>query len=188
MFILKKKLDESFFLENTVKVSKRLIGKTLQFKDSYGIIIETEAYRGKDDPACHAAKGKTKRTEVMFGQAGYSYVYLIYGMYHCLNIVTEAKDFPAAVLIRGIILITPTVKTLDGPGKLCRELNITREQNNKNILLEKDFCIWDTDLKLNYDTTSRIGISKGQENKWRFAVSKADLKILEECYKKQRIA
>lgn len=93
------RLKRHFFEQSTLIVAKELLGKVLIFNNYQGLITETEAYIGEDDPACHAAKGRTNRTEIMYGKAGYSYVYLIYGMYYCLNIVTEAQDFPAAVNI-----------------------------------------------------------------------------------------
>ncbi|MGX6960710.1 MAG: DNA-3-methyladenine glycosylase [Rickettsia endosymbiont of Pentastiridius leporinus] len=95
-------LPRKFFSRDTNIVSQELIGKVLYFQGKTAIITETESYIGQDDPACHAARGKTKRTDIMFGPAGYSYVYLIYGMYYCLNFVTETEGFPAATtLIRG---------------------------------------------------------------------------------------
>ena len=121
-------LKREFFEQPTLEVSKNLLGKILLFNQFQGVITETEAYIGYDDPACHAAKGKTKRNQAMFERAGFSYVYMIYGMYFCLNIVTERKDFPSAVLIRGIKLINVN-KILDGPGKLCKTLGINKEHN-----------------------------------------------------------
>ena len=79
------KLQQNFFEQPTLIVAQELLGKVLVFNNHQGLITETEAYIGEDDPACHAAKGRTKRTEVMYGSAGYSYVYLIYGMYYCLK-------------------------------------------------------------------------------------------------------
>ncbi|MEY4464246.1 MAG: hypothetical protein RLZZ81_1217 [Pseudomonadota bacterium] len=100
-------LPREFFARDTNLVSTELIGKVLYFQGKTAIITETESYIGQDDPACHAARGRTKRTDVMFGPAGFSYVYLIYGMYYCLNFVTEAEGFPAATLIRGVHVISP---------------------------------------------------------------------------------
>ena len=100
------KLTRSFYQQSTVDVAKQLLGKYLVRRHPDGVragrIVETEAYIGPQDLACHAARGRTPRTEVMFGPAGHAYVYFIYGMYHMLNLVTEAKDYPAAVLIRAI--------------------------------------------------------------------------------------
>ena len=100
-------LSREFFARDTNIVSMELLGKVLYFQGKMAIITETESYIGQDDPACHAARGRTKRTEIMFGPAGFSYVYLIYGMYYCLNFVTETDGFPAATLIRGAHVISP---------------------------------------------------------------------------------
>lgn len=128
-------LTNSFFGRDTLAVARDLLGKYLVHASPAGQvcgrIVETEAYCGPHDLACHASKGRTRRTDVMFGPPGHWYVYLIYGMYHCLNIVTERVDFPAAVLIRGVEPISgiaPGVKT-DGPGKLCRAFGIDRALN-----------------------------------------------------------
>src|SRR5512133_3389770 len=98
-----KLLKEAFYNRATEETAKNLLGKILYRKTEDGLyagkIVETEAYVGKEDLACHASKGKTKRNEVMFGPAGYAYIYMIYGMYFCLNIVTQEKDDPQAVLI-----------------------------------------------------------------------------------------
>src|SRR3989344_7227500 len=115
------KLNREFFNRNTVVVARELLGKYLVRKIGSKIvrakITETEAYCGPRDLACHASRGMTPRTKVMFGPPGRAYIYLIYGMYHCLNIVTEKEGYPAAVLIRGCELA-------DGPGKTCRDLKI----------------------------------------------------------------
>ncbi len=95
-----------------------------------GKIIEVEAYVGAEDKACHASKGRTQRTDVMFGPGGVAYVYLIYGMYHCLNVVTEREEFPSAVLIRAIEI---DGELIDGPGRLCRALQIDRRLNRADL-------------------------------------------------------
>jgi DNA-3-methyladenine glycosylase len=154
-------LKRDFFDRPTLDVAKDLLGKTLVFGQQRAIINETEAYIGENDPACHAAKGRTKRTDVMFGPAGYSYVYLIYGMYHCLNVVTERKGFPAAVLIRG-------AGCFDGPGKLCRGFGITLQDNRIDLTKNRAFYLLDTPSIMDYECTRRIGISKGKEHLWRF--------------------
>ncbi|MSO13886.1 DNA-3-methyladenine glycosylase [Rickettsiales endosymbiont of Trichoplax sp. H2] len=162
-------LKREFFEQPTLEVSKNLLGKILLFNQLQGIITETEAYIGYDDPACHAAKGKTKRNQAMFERAGFSYVYMIYGMYFCLNIVTEKKDFPAAVLIRGIKLINVN-KILNGPGKLCKELGINKEHNQLDMINNQQFSILNNNVKFPFEATPRIGITKGKENLWRFIV------------------
>lgn len=161
-------LNKSFFCRPTLDVAQELIGKELFFFNQKGIITETEAYIGQDDPACHAARGQTKRNAVMFEEGGFSYVYLIYGMYYCLNFVTEAKGFPAAVLIRGIY-IPETKLDLNGPGKLCKNLGITKEHNAIDLTKNKNFFVNNTELVLNYKATPRIGIKAGLDKLWRFA-------------------
>ena len=168
------RLERIFFERNTLSVAKNLLGQMLIYNNFAGIITETEAYIGETDPACHAARGKTKRTEVMYGPAGLSYIYLIYGMYHCLNFVTEKKDFPAAVLIRGLYLLEPKIH-LDGPGKLCRKIGLDLKSNKKDLTQDKEFYLLKTNLNFNFETTSRIGISKGQDKEWRFLAQKNEL-------------
>jgi DNA-3-methyladenine glycosylase len=169
------RLTRDFFARSTLEVAPQLLGKVLVFGDYRGIIIETEAYIGQDDPACHAAKGVTPRTQVMFGPPGFSYVYFIYGMYHCLNIVTEPPGVAAAVLIRGLYLCAPRTVNLDGPGKLCRQLGITRDHNAIDLVTSELFYIEDSSIVLPFMVTPRIGISKAKEKLWRYV---ADVKAV----------
>ena len=129
-------LPHSYFNRPTVQVARSLIGKYLVREiDSRilaGKIVEVEAYVGSQDKACHASKGRTQRTEVMFGPAGVAYVYLIYGMYHCLNVVTEREEFPSAVLIRAVEI---DGELIDGPGRLCRALQIDRRLNRADLTI-----------------------------------------------------
>lgn len=165
-----KALSRDFFTQPTLRVAQDLLGKTMVFESTTGIITETEAYIGQDDPACHAARGKTPRNAVMFGPAGFSYVYFIYGMYHCLNFVTESEDMPAAVLIRGLQLIEPLSLNLNGPGKLCRHLGITREHNGIDITTDGSFYVRDSGPTPVFEATPRIGIKQGLDKHWRFVV------------------
>ena len=142
-------LPEGFYARDTVEVARDLIGKTLVRQEGKsritGMIIETEAYRGEEDLACHCRAGRTPRTEIMYGPAGRAYVYLIYGMYWLFNIVTEQEGNPGAVLIRaiepleGIDLIArrrkgqPRKNWTDGPGKLSRALNILGDLNGTSV-------------------------------------------------------
>ena len=167
-------LNRDYFLQPTLHVAQDLIGKSLVFTPYEGLITETEAYRGQDDPACHAARGKTPRTTVMFGPPGVSYVYFIYGMYFCLNIVTEAEGFPAAVLIRGLSLFSPEIKKLDGPGKLCKHLGITKQHNGIDLTTDKNFYVKDYHFTLPYKATPRIGIKAGTDKLWRFVALKEE--------------
>lgn len=120
-------ITRSYFNRPTLTVARSLIGKYLVRRNGKGMIagkiIEVEAYIGPKDKACHASKGRTPRTEVLFGPPGISYVYLIYGMYYCLNVVTERAGFPAAVLIRAVEV---NGELIDGPGRLCRAFEIDR--------------------------------------------------------------
>lgn len=159
------KLDRKFFENSTLKVAQNLIGKSIVHGDKEGVIIETEAYFGSD-PASHGASGLTKRNFPMFGPAGFSYVYFIYGMYHCFNITTEKENSPAAVLIRGVK--TSDNQIIDGPGKLCKYFGITREHNNIDLCDNKEFFIKENKEKLKFISKPRVGIKKNIEKLWRF--------------------
>lgn len=162
------KLQKDFFNRSTVEVAKDLLGKSLVFGNFKGLITETEAYRGLDDEASHAYRGPTTRAAIMFGEPGYSYVYLIYGIHHCLNIVTEASGCPGAVLIRGLQL--PSI-LLNGPGKICQHLGITRQHSGINILTHPHFYLTDGGDSFTYKSTSRIGIKKATDKLWRFVIT-----------------
>jgi len=127
-------LGRKFFERSTLWVAKSILGKKLvriyRGRRVEGIITETEAYVGPEDRASHASRGKTKRTEAMFGEAGTVYVYLIYGMHYCLNIVTDKKEYPAAVLIRGIGV---DGKLINGPGRVCRFMRVDKTLNKKPL-------------------------------------------------------
>lgn len=167
------KIKKDFFRSNTLLVAKNLLGKYLCRRLPNGEIIreritETEAYKGFDDKASHASRGRTKRTEVMFAPAGTIYVYLIYGMHHCLNIVTEKKDYPAAVLIRG-------VEGANGPGRVCKYFNINRDLNGKQ--LGKELWIENPRIRMvgKIQASRRIGVDYAGESKdklWRFIMIK----------------
>ncbi|MCL5407327.1 MAG: DNA-3-methyladenine glycosylase [Patescibacteria group bacterium] len=164
------KLKRSFYNRLTVEVTKDLIGKFLVHKIDGKIlaaeITETEAYAGFEDRASHASRGKTQRNEIMFGLPGFSYVYLIYGMYYCLNIVTEKKDYPAAVLIRGL-----DYPNADGPGKLCREFKITKEIHNGLDLIGNILWVEDRGIKREIIALKRVGVDYAGSSKdwlWRF--------------------
>ena len=183
------KLTRSFYQQSTVDVAKQLLGKYLVRRhpdgDCIGRIVETEAYIGPQDLACHAAKGRTKRTEVMFGAAGHAYVYFIYGMYSMLNLVTEAKDYPAAVLIRaveplqGIELMKQrrqngTLRNLaSGPGKLCQAFDIDRTLDGAD-LCGKIIYVEDRDEPVpKFQATARIGVDyagQWKDKPFRFLV------------------
>ena len=120
-------INKDFFSQETSEVSKLLLGKVLHFNNKRGVIVETEAYKDHTDPASHACRGKTKRNAPMFGPAGMTYVYLIYGIHHCFNITADQK--PGAVLIRSVIDIDTKI-LVNGPGKVCKHYDINKKHNN----------------------------------------------------------
>lgn len=175
-----KIISRKYFSCNTLKIAKNLLGcflvRAYRGKKIRAMITETEAYVGEDDLACHASRGRTPRTETMYGQPGRAYVYMIYGMYHCLNIVTEKKDIPAAVLIRAVDIEGIDSKRTNGPGKLCRFLKIDRKLNGWDM--EKGRKLWleprDPGIKLpKIIRAKRIGIDYARHCKeylWRFTM------------------
>jgi DNA-3-methyladenine glycosylase len=165
-----KKLDLPFFNRHVVDVARDLVGKTLVVGAHRGMITETEAYRGADDPASHAFRGPTPRAQIMFGPPGFVYVYFIYGMYHCLNIVTEPEGQPSAVLIRGLRLLNGSALHLNGPGKICRHLGIDRSHNGIQVAENSTFYFEEGEPVGTLQTTSRIGIRQGNEHLWRFVM------------------
>ncbi len=170
------RIQRSFFIRDVLDVASDLLGKILVRKfddDSIKkyLITEVEAYRGQEDLACHASKGRTSRTEIMFHEGGYVYVYLIYGMYWMLNFVTEKKDIPQAVLIRGI-------EGFDGPGKLTKNLMIDKSFYGEDLIFSNRLWIENSELSEDFKikTTPRIGIDYAGDiykNKlWRFVIEK----------------
>ena len=129
-------LRRAYYARPTIDVARDLIGKYLVRhageKTLSGRIVEVEAYVGPHDLACHASRGRTPRTDVMFGPAGVAYVYLIYGMYHCLNVVTEREGYPAAVLIRAVEEMESS-SLIDGPGRVCRFFDVDRRLNRLDV-------------------------------------------------------
>ena len=172
---MSKLLTQAYFSRPTLTVARSLVGKYLVRETGAGTIagriIEVEAYIGAEDKACHASKGRTARTEVMFGPAGISYVYLIYGMYHMLNVVTERAEFPAAVLIRAI-QVDGTL--IDGPGKLCRELKIDRSLHRLDLTSGQQLWFEDRGERVSHaqvGTFPRIGVDYAgswAKKPWRF--------------------
>lgn len=162
------KLD--FFSCTGEEVARNLLGKELVFNGKAGIIIETENYEGFDDKASHAFCGRTKRNAPMFGRAGISYVYFIYGMYYCFNVTTREEGFPAAVLIRGLLLADGT--KLDGPGKVCRYLGISTQDTGRDLLAEPDFYIRTPERPFPFQikVSPRVGIKKDVDRLWRFTM------------------
>jgi DNA-3-methyladenine glycosylase len=161
-----RKLDEGFFHRPAIQLAPALIGTILVRQIRKRLyrarIVETEAYVGAHDLACHAAKGRTARTEVMFGPGGHAYVYFIYGMHHMLNIVASVPDDPQAVLIRGAIPLDDWHVDLSGPGKLARHFQITRALNGIKVTGSQLFLQSDG-YEPKIVTTKRIGIDYAQE-------------------------
>lgn len=137
MKLIKRRLLLEFYFSDTTAVAQNLLGKFLVHrvagKERIGRIVETEAYLGGHDLASHSSRGKTKRNAAMFGPPGRAYVYLIYGMYWCLNIVTEPPGIGAAVLIRAVEPVQNCAGKTNGPGLLCRALGITGALNHHNL-------------------------------------------------------
>ncbi|MFY0581247.1 DNA-3-methyladenine glycosylase [Cystobacter fuscus] len=133
------RLPVSFYARPALTVARELLGTHLVLEGEagrrVGRIVETEAYVGAHDPACHASKGRTARTEVLFGPPGRAYVYLIYGMYHCFNVVTDEEGVASAVLVRAVEPVeglAPGLRT-DGPGRLCRAMGLTLSHNRWDL-------------------------------------------------------
>lgn len=162
---MKNRLNREFFRRDVLEVAPDLIGKYLvrQYEDGTvqkWRITETEAYRGLEDLACHASKGRTNRTEVMYQDGGHIYVYLIYGMYWMLNFVTSGMDVPQAVLIRGL-------ENCYGPGKLTKALGIDKSFYGEDLTLSSRLWVEDDAHKPLVKTGIRIGIDYAGEWKYR---------------------
>ncbi len=195
MLVNYQKINQEFYLRNTIKVAKDLLGKYFirKYKGKLlvGKIVETEAYL-QNDNASHSFRGKTKRNEVMFCEGGHLYVYFTYGMHFCCNVVTEEEGKGCAVLIRAVepvenIELMKTHRKIDtskniynltnGPAKVCKAFDLGREENGTD-LCGKD--IWIGSVKLSAPGSSlsanrvlastRVGITNGSEHKWRFYI------------------
>ncbi|WNY26869.1 DNA-3-methyladenine glycosylase [Methanolapillus ohkumae] len=166
------RLGSEFYRQDVLTVAPSLLGKILARKLPDGTvlryrILETEAYRGMEDTACHAKAGKTKRTAVMFSDGGHAYIYLCYGIHHLLNIVTGGQENPQAALIR-------SVEGFDGPAKLTKAMNITKALNEIDLTKSDELWIEDDGCRPEFITTKRIGINYATEPyrsiEWRFVV------------------
>lgn len=186
-----KKLERPFYERETITVARDLLGKYLVHHTAegktVGKIVEVEAYVGINDAACHAYNGKyTKRTKIMFGRGGHAYIYLIYGVYYCMNIVTNQECQPEAVLIRALEPIeglelmqrrraTDTIANLcSGPGKLCAAMGISKAQNEMDLCGETMYLLSGEEIQPeNIVATPRINIDYAQEAReylWRFII------------------
>ena len=167
---ISNRLSRDFYIRDVLEVAPDLIGKELIVRHGAGrparhLITEVEAYMGPEDMACHASKGRTKRTEIMYHQGGGVYVYFVYGMYWMLNIVTGKEDEPQAALIRGI-------EGINGPGKLTRALKIDGTFYGEDVAISKRIWIEESGRTFRYKTGSRIGIGYAGKpwtvKPWRF--------------------
>jgi DNA-3-methyladenine glycosylase len=179
-------LPREFYSRPTIDVAKELLGKVLRHGDSAGIIVETEAYLGGEDLASHSARGVTNRTRVIFGPPGHAYIYLIYGMYECLNIVAEPDGAAGCVLLRAIEPICgisamqrrrPKARNLQelasGPGKLTLALGITRTLNGADMT-KGPLTVRDPLEAGSFEilTTPRIGITQCADLPLRFTIAR----------------
>ena len=159
------RLDREFFYRECLEVARDLVGKVLVHNGQRLRITETEAYCGESDTACHAHKGRTKRTEVLYAEAGTIYIYLCYGMHWLLNIVTGDVGDPQAVLIRACV-------DAEGPAKLTKKLGITGDLNHDSVLASEALWIEDDGFRCRIVTDKRVGIGyasqEDQDKLWRF--------------------
>jgi len=164
------RLKREFFTRDVLEVAPDLLSKTLAIKAvdeeiRRYVISETEAYRGEEDKACHASKGRTGRTEIMYYEGGRLYVYFVYGMHWMLNIVTSGKDNPQAVLIRGL-------ENFPGPGRVTKILGIDRSFYGEDLVTSGRIWIEDQGVKPVFKTGTRIGIDYAGEfwktKPWRY--------------------
>jgi len=180
--MVEKIFKSKFFKKDVHEVARALLGQYLVKKSgdqvSKYLITEIEIYDGPEDLASHASKGLTKRTEIMFREGGYWYVYLIYGMYEMLNIVCGEKEYPAAILIRGVV-------GLPGPGKLTKALQIDRTFNGQKITPKTGLYIEKSGINLlesDIKKSQRIGVDyagkKWASKLWRLSVDEKSLKSL----------
>lgn len=164
-----KRMNQLFYNQSAIVLAPALLGKLLCRKiEGEPVkyrITETECYYGEEDTACHAHKGKTERTKILYEQGGIAYVYLCYGIHSLLNVVTGEKGHPEAVLIRGVI-------GYNGPGKLTKMLEIDRNLNGLNLTNSEELWLEDDGFSPQYKTTPRIGIDYATEEyrniHWRF--------------------
>jgi len=169
------RLASDFYKQDAITIAEKLLGKILvrcreDGTESRYRISETEAYLGEEDLACHASKGRTKRTEIMYAEGGHVYVYLIYGMYWMLNVVTGIENQPQAVLIRG-------VDNLIGSGKVGRELKMDKSFYGENLNDSTRIWIEDAPDIQNFSTATRVGIDYAGDiwkaKLWRFILPPA---------------
>ncbi|MEO8592553.1 MAG: DNA-3-methyladenine glycosylase [Candidatus Solibacter sp.] len=178
-------LTRSFYARGAVEVARDLLGKVLGHGPAAGRIVETEAYLGGDDLAAHSARGLTDRTRVIFGPPGHAYVYLIYGMYECLNLVAEKVGQPGCVLVRALEPVAgealmrarrPSARKLtqlaDGPGKLTLAMGVTRAHNGVDVT-QGELVVRQPAQPEAFEiaVTQRIGITQSADLPLRFLIA-----------------
>lgn len=160
-------LKKNFYTRDAITVAKALLGKKIHYKGREAIIVETEAYT-INDPGSHAFKKKTKRNAIMYEQGGILYIYLCYGMYELMNIVTDKENVPSAVLIRAVEPLNFKTKA-SGPGLVTKALGITRKNNGMSVLGE-EFWIEKGRKPREIMQTTRVGLSQGKALPYRFYI------------------
>ena len=167
-----ERISRAFYRRDVLEVAPDLLGKQLvrvreNGAKSVHIITETEAYRGGEDKACHASKGRTPRTDIMFGDGGYLYLYLIYGMYWMLNVVTATENIPQAVLIRGI-------REASGPGRLTRLIDVNKGFYGEDLISSERIWVEDIGIHPEFKAGPRVGIDYAGEpwkdKPWRYCL------------------
>ena len=164
-----ERLGYDFYHRPCLEVARELVGKVLVHQDRQLRISETEAYCGETDTACHASRGRTKRNEVLYADAGTVYVYLCYGIHWMLNVITGEAEDPQGVLIRACV-------DAEGPGKLTKALEITGQRNRDNAVTSSEIWIGDDGFRCAVETDKRVGIGyasqEDQDRLWRFKMKK----------------
>lgn len=168
------KLNEDFFHRDCLEVAPELVGKLIMRKLDDGTVLsvritETEAYRGEEDTGCHASKGRTPRTELLYGRSGIIYIYLCYGMHWLMNVITGEEGVPQGVLFRA-------AEIYDGPAKLTKNIKIDKSFNGESIVTNERIWIEDDGFKPNIITKPRVGIDYAtpeyRDKLWRFIADK----------------
>ncbi|MBI3810930.1 MAG: DNA-3-methyladenine glycosylase [Nitrospirae bacterium] len=155
-------LPRAFYDRDTIQVARELLGKVLVHVsggvERVGRIVEVEAYLGPQDRAAHSSRGLTRRTRVMFGPPGHAYVYLIYGIHCCMNVVTEADGHASAVLLRAVEPVANVEGRTQGPGLLCRAMGIDRRQNGQDLVSQALYIAAAPEPPLSIVRRPRIGV------------------------------
>ena len=168
------RLGAEFFDRDCLEVAPELLGKLIVHRSADGSevrlrITETEAYRGEEDTACHAHRGRTPRTKLLYGPSGIFYIYLCYGMHWLMNVITGPDGFPQGVLIRAC-------EGSEGPGKLTKKLGVTGKFNSLSAVTCPDLWIEDDGTPVRYTTDRRVGIGyaseEDQAKPWRFKLER----------------